>query len=655
MKKYPSTSALAAVSIACILILAACSSAPTLRYITISPQTSNIAVTSTQQFSALAYYSDGTVKDGSSVVSWSSSNPAVATIDAFGVATGVSVGTVTITGTAAGTAGATATLNVSLLTHIVVAPPTATVPNGATQAYTATGTFTNPDGSTSTTDVTSLATWTSSDDTIATIDNTGLATAMAATGTATITAKLYGVSGTATLTGAPPVPASLEITPDAPSVQVGGAVNFTVKEVLTDGSTQTPTGTVTWASADTTIATLLGTGASTFVASGIAVGSSDITASESGLTDGTTTLTVVTGVSNFAYVSNTGGDLQYFQVSASGATPLTNSQTVTVSGTPGVLHAVVHPAGGLLYVVDSSNVLHVFTIDPATGAPTESAASAIAGGGGLNHAVIDPYGRFIYVSDDFSNTIFGFTIDQANNGALTNIAGTGALTTANLNEPEDLLIDPTGTYLYVTNLGGDDVSAYKINSDGTLSPLSTPTYATGSTPLFEAFDPAAKHLFVANSGGPTVSVFPINSDGTLGTPVTETITGASFVSNLAIPPSGSFIYVLDQGPAVSSTGTVYAYTLSDGVIGTTAIGSMATGVGPAGMAIDATGALLTVNNFGIDPGTISLFQLDGTTGALSQSSLTSPTVPAGNATWWTTFYNAAAAPSAAKKGKKAAK
>ena len=266
--KNHSRSALVALSIAFVLILAACSSStPTLRYITISPQTANIAVTTTQQFTALAYYSNGIIKDGSGVVSWSSSNSAIATINASGVATGVAPGTVTITANAAGASGVTATLNVSLLTKIVIAPATATVPSGETQQYAATGTFTNADGSTGTTDVTSLATWASDTPKVATIDNTGLATVVAATGSANITATLYGVtSNTAVLTAAAPVAVSLQVSPATPSVQVGGAVNFTALEVLSDTTTQAPTGTVTWSSDTATTATILNSGAATALA-----------------------------------------------------------------------------------------------------------------------------------------------------------------------------------------------------------------------------------------------------------------------------------------------------------------------------------------------------------------------------------------------------
>lgn len=77
----------------------------------------------TQQFAAIITYSDGTSEDISSTVSWSSSNPAVVSIDTNGVATGLDVGTAGITATdpATGAAG---------LASVSVAEPQPIPPTG---------------------------------------------------------------------------------------------------------------------------------------------------------------------------------------------------------------------------------------------------------------------------------------------------------------------------------------------------------------------------------------------------------------------------------------------------------------------------------------------------------------------------------------------
>ena len=120
MRRKPGRTALAATSILCSLILAACNCAPTLRYVSVAPAsatifaaaivasgatpTTTIVPCTTQQFAATAYYSDGSQKDISSGAGWGSSNTSAATVNATGLASVAS----TVT-TAGGTSVITAT------------------------------------------------------------------------------------------------------------------------------------------------------------------------------------------------------------------------------------------------------------------------------------------------------------------------------------------------------------------------------------------------------------------------------------------------------------------------------------------------------------------------------------------------------------------
>ena len=131
-------SALALLSLACIVLLAACgSAAPVLQYVTITPSTATTSVGETFHFTAQAYYSNGSVQDGTSLVTWGSSNASVATIVAGGLATGAGTGTASITATAAGTPGASATLTVTSPVSVSVSPQTAATGTGQTVSFTA--------------------------------------------------------------------------------------------------------------------------------------------------------------------------------------------------------------------------------------------------------------------------------------------------------------------------------------------------------------------------------------------------------------------------------------------------------------------------------------------------------------------------------------
>ena len=214
-----------------------------------------------------------------------------------GVATGVAVGTTTITATALGISATTVALNVNQLTAITITPLNQTIAVGGTEQYDAMGTFLNPGGMTSTSDITAQVTWTSGSTAVATFSTTtaGLATGVAA-GTAAITASLDGVTSAATnLTVSSGT--TLLITPSVNPIAVGNSVSFTAVE-MTGTTTNPTTYPVTWTSSTTTVANVIanGTGGAALGA-GFAIGTTTITATEAAPTPivGTLTLTVIHG------------------------------------------------------------------------------------------------------------------------------------------------------------------------------------------------------------------------------------------------------------------------------------------------------------------------------------------------------------------------
>jgi hypothetical protein len=171
----------------------------TLVSIAVSPTSATIPKGYKQQYTATGTFNDGTVQNITNLVAWTSSNTGVATISnasgSNGLATVSGPGTVTIKAQL-GTVSGTATLigTNAVLQSITVSPSSATVAVKATQQLTATGHFS--DGSSLV--ITTQVAWVSSKKKLASV-RYGLVTGVA-TGTATITAKHAGVSGTATIT-----------------------------------------------------------------------------------------------------------------------------------------------------------------------------------------------------------------------------------------------------------------------------------------------------------------------------------------------------------------------------------------------------------------------------------------------------------------------
>src|SRR6266571_2931051 len=186
-----------------------------------------------------------------SPTAWLSSNAAVATINAGGLATGAAQGTSQVSASSAGVTGSTTlTVGPAVLVSIAVTPANPSIAKGATKQFNATGTYS--DGSTL--DVTSSATWISSNTGVATITAGGLATGVAK-GTSQISASSAGATGSTTLTVGAAVLVSIAVTPANQSVKVGTMVQYVATGTYTDGSAQNLTTSVTWTSSNSGVAT----------------------------------------------------------------------------------------------------------------------------------------------------------------------------------------------------------------------------------------------------------------------------------------------------------------------------------------------------------------------------------------------------------------
>jgi Bacterial Ig-like domain (group 2) len=152
--------------------------AATLVSIAVTPTNPSIGTTGTEQFTATGTYTDNSTRNLTTTVTWSSSNTATATISntsgTNGLASAVANGTTTIQATLGSVQGSTLlTVTAVSLQVIVVSPQNPSIAdNGATQAFTATGHYS--DGTTQ--NLTGSATWTSSNGSVASVNASGLAT-----------------------------------------------------------------------------------------------------------------------------------------------------------------------------------------------------------------------------------------------------------------------------------------------------------------------------------------------------------------------------------------------------------------------------------------------------------------------------------------------
>ncbi len=341
----------------------------TLTAIAISPASSTIPINTTQQFTATGSYSDGSSRDLTSLVTWSSSTIANATVDAAGLVSGIAAGTATITATLGSVSKSTSvTVTAPTIASISVTPDDLTLAIGINQQFTASANYS--DGSVQ--DLVGGVTWTSSTTSVATIDNNGLAAILAA-GATTITATVGSFTDSTTITVVPAHLTSLTISPATVSIAAGTQQQFTATGNFDDGSTQVLT-SLQWSSSAASILTIDANG----LGLGIAPGTSTITATSGSIAaTASVTVTSATLVSLQIAPSNSSmpaGAVKQF--SAIGSFSDNSTQDLTQS----VLWTTSNPAVATINNVGTVNSLITgsTTITAASGAVSRSTTLTIS-------------------------------------------------------------------------------------------------------------------------------------------------------------------------------------------------------------------------------------------------------------------------------------
>ena len=286
---------------------------------------------------------------------------------------------------------------------------------------------------------------------------------------------------------------------------------------------------------------------------------------------------------NYLYVANSGTNF----VSTYGVNPdgtlvpdLFNASTGAMNHDSFSL--AVDPAGPYLYVGVDDNidagvtgVVEAFAINNGVLTPVTGAlgTSSYAAGNDPYVLALDPANPLLYGANNFDSTLFGYAVGGAGlltavpNSPLAFQGGTGA------SAPWGLVIYPTGGLMYVTDqrpmAATGTVTAFRYGANGNLVEEGV-NYAVGYLPEGVTVDPTGSFLYVSNSGDGTVSAFTINPDTTLtpiaGSPFVSTVTNipSTFTpTTVQVDPSGQFAYVANGD---DGTVTVFKINLATGAL-----------------------------------------------------------------------------------------
>ena len=196
------------------------------------------------------------------------------------------------------------------------------------------------------------------------------------------------------------------------------------------------------------------------------------------------------------------------QVGAPFATGQTNLQAMNLSPTSPLVYVLSGPA---------PSKISVFSFD--TNGTLASAAGSFQSLGTTNIGgmTIDPKGQFLYAADSANNGILSLSIAQS--GALSLVAGSPFPAGT---KPVAVAVDGTGSFVYASNAGSNDVSGYTSKA-GVLtqvpgSPFTTEGAGTvnATQPGFLTVDATNTFLYVSNVATKAIAAFGINAaDGAL--------------------------------------------------------------------------------------------------------------------------------------------
>ncbi len=257
-------------------------------------------------------------------------------------------------------------------------------------------------------------------------------------------------------------------------------------------------------------------------------------------------------------------------------------------------------AGGYAYAVNHNDGaegdISQYTIGP-NGALTPMFTRIVpTGGTDTRYIAVDPSGRYIYVSNINNNTVSQFTIGAE--GSLTSLSTPilmGDVTGGKLYYPEGSTVHPTGKWFYVTNGENGTVNQFTIDATGELTSMSTtvvdPSASAGVQPNAIAIDPTGKYAYVCCQIGNGTS------NGIVAQYNINQTTGALEPNGTVPTASSSYTAPFDIKVASTTSGeyvyvtnfddsTVWEYSVnSDGTLSSIGTASVSSATGAAAITI----------------------------------------------------------------------
>jgi 6-phosphogluconolactonase len=246
------------------------------------------------------------------------------------------------------------------------------------------------------------------------------------------------------------------------------------------------------------------------------------------------------------------------------------------------------------------------------------AGTSVAKGSAVNLTVSTgpvPGNHYAYVSNSSDGTISAYSLGSG--GALTALASS-PIAVSGSSSLQEIKVDPSKKYVYVVSRGTEQIFGYAISpTTGVLTAVPGSPFATGSNPQSLTFDASGAYVYVDNVIDDTISGYALNAaNGSL-----TALGGSPYALTTGTQPSqmtraGNYLYVVYQA---SNSVEVLPINTGDGSLTVGVAGSpFPTDTGPFSIATDPAGTVLFTGNGGSGSGSITAFQIDLSTGVLTQ-------------------------------------
>jgi 6-phosphogluconolactonase len=247
----------------------------------------------------------------------------------------------------------------------------------------------------------------------------------------------------------------------------------------------------------------------------------------------------------------------------------------------------------LYATIPSANELAVYREDPVAGVLTQITGSPYTVGDGAHSVVVAPSGQFLYVANpgQDENDVSLFSINSY--GQLTEIFPRASVAPLG-SQPEKLVMDPSGNYLYVMNAGSNNITVFSIDTKtGVLTEIAGSPFQIGLAPLNMTITPSGKFMFVTASNAPLglIAGFSV----TAGKLQLANLTSSAGLNpfGIAINPAGNYLYIGN-----TSSNSISVFSISSAGALTQVPESPLEDIynGPVALQIDPKGQFLYVAN-----------------------------------------------------------